>query len=233
MQQRVELEPAYVLHRRPYRNTSWIVDFFTEHHGRVAAVARSARGLTSRYRGKIEMFSPMLISWSGRGELKTLGNIEFSSLPLLLNGDGLLCGFYLNEILIRLLQREDPYPQLFFLYQEVLQQLIQVKTVQATLRRFEKKLLHELGYGLSLTEEAQTGLAIVAEEHYQYIVDRGFIRCAFSETEASIFSGASLLALHHEQFQHVEQLKEAKRLMRLVLARYLGDKPIKSRDLLR
>lgn len=230
--QRVDLEPAYVLHRRPYSNTSWIVEFFTENHGRVVALARSARGLKSRYRGKIELFFPMLISWSGRGELKTLGQVEFSMAPLLLKGEALLCGFYLNEVLLRLLQREDPYPQLFVVYQETLQQMVHTEKLSSTLRRFEKKLLHELGYGLSLTEEVQTGVAIIAEQYYRYIPDRGFVRSVCGQA-TDIFSGASLLALHYEQFQCATQLNEAKRLLRLVLTRHLGDKPIKSRDLLR
>lgn len=234
MMQRVELEPAYVLHRRPYSNTSWIVEFFTERHGRMAAIARSARGLKSRYRGRIELFLPMLISWSGRGELKTLGQVEFSSAPLLLNGNALLCGFYLNEILMRLLHRDDPYPQLFDIYQTVLHSLeASPELLQVALRCFEKKLLQELGYGLSLTEELHTGALIEPLGYYQFISDRGFVRCSSNENAAEVFLGSSLLALHHEQFNDARELNEAKRLMRLVLARHLGDRPIKSRDLLR
>ena len=230
--QRIDLESAYVLHRRPYSNTSWIVEFFTEHHGRVAAVARSARGLTSRYRGKVDLFMPMLISWSGRGELKALGQVEFSAVPMALCGDALLCGFYLNELVVRLLHRDDPHPQLFHYYQTVLQELTVAADVQCALRRFEKRLLHELGYGLSLTMELKTGLPIDPAAFYQYLPDQGFVRCPSDVSAIDVFSGASLLALHAEQFATSAVLYEAKRLMRLVLARHLGGRPIKSRELL-
>ena len=112
MTNRVTLEPTYILHRRAYSNTSYIIDFFTRTHGRVSAVARSARGPKSRYRGKLELFVPMLVTWTGKYELKNLGEVEFCQPPIDLQGNALLCAFYLNELLVKCLQREDPHPQL-------------------------------------------------------------------------------------------------------------------------
>ena len=223
---RVNLEPAYVLHRRPYRDTSFIAELFTANYGRVSVVARSARGLQSRYKGKLELFSPLLVSWAGRHELKSLGNIELQGMPLLFSGNTLLCGFYMNELLIRLLQRDDPYPNLFRFYQEALQKMTVRDQLQMTLRCFEKNLLQELGYGLSF-------LHIQPENYYQYVPENGFRLCHQDQSREDIFSGHSLLALREERCEDATWLPEAKRLMRLVLERHLGNKPIKSRELLR
>ncbi|OGO95563.1 MAG: DNA repair protein RecO [Coxiella sp. RIFCSPHIGHO2_12_FULL_44_14] len=233
MSERVVLEPAFILHRRPYRDTSWIVDLFTLHHGRIAAVARSARGPRSRYRGALELFVPMWVSWWGRRELKTLGHVECQGNSTALQGEALLCGFYLNELLMRLLQREDPYPPLFTTYQEALGQLMGNRgQTQAVLRCFEKKLLYELGYGLMLTQEVGIGTPIHAEHYYQYIPDNGFSRCE-PRAVPHFFSGRSLIALQEEVFQDTQVLQEMKHLMRLVLTQHLGDRPLKSRELLK
>ena len=233
MSSRIMLEPAYILHRRPYSNTSLIVDLFTLNHGRLSAIARSARGLKSRYKGKLELFTSMLVSWTGRGELKALGNVELKGAPLLLEGESLLCGFYLNELLMRLLHCDDAHPALFNIYDQTQQQLADRARLQVHLRCFEKKLLHELGYGLPLVREVETGLPIHPDQSYQYIPDRGFRGCSPSDTQAVIFSGKSLVALQQEQFNDEQSLKEVKRLMRMVLARHLGERPLKTRELMR
>src|SRR3989344_2269062 len=141
MNKRVLLEPAFVLHTRPYRNTSLLVELFTERHGLVSVVARSARGPTSRYKGGLQPFSPLLVDWIGRSELKTLGNVEFSSCPSRLGGDALLCAFYLNELLLRLLHHEDAHPVLYATYQETLSILPQADKREVQLRYFELTLL--------------------------------------------------------------------------------------------
>lgn len=147
MNQRVMLEPAFILHRRPYRNTSLILDLFTKYHGRLSVVARSARGLKSRYRGVLQLFTPLLVSFSGKTELKSLGQVELTDTTYALEGQALLCAFYLNELLQRLLLQEDPYPDLFEDYQLNLMILEKKQKIQANLRYFEKRLLDQLGYG--------------------------------------------------------------------------------------
>ena len=169
MSQRVVLEPAFILHRRPYSNTSLILDLLTQNHGRISALAKSARGLKSRYKGALEMFSPLLVSWSGLRELKLLGTVELNGMPCLLEGESLWCGFYLNELLMRILHREDPCHRLFQHYQQALTQLRIPVSCETVLRIFEKELLNELGYGLPLQ------IPIEPDYYYQYVPDHGFL----------------------------------------------------------
>lgn len=221
---RIELEPAFVLHRRPYSNSSWIVELFTPNHGRVAALARSARGPRSRYKGSLELFSPLLISWYGRRELKTLGNIELRSAPYFLSANSLSCGFYLNELLLRLLHREDPHNNLFYAYEKTLRTIMEPHSQEVGLRYFEKQLLQELGYGLPWVD---------GEGDYRYLPDRGFVLSEYSVNNPIVFSGSMLMAFQQEKLAEKEHLQQAKQLMRLVLSQHLGEKPLKSRELLR
>lgn len=228
---RIALNPVYVLHRRAYRNTSLLVDLFSEQHGCVSVVARSARGPKSRYRGALQAFTPMLASWSGKTELKTLNNLELEGAPYSLSGKALLCGLYLNELLLRLMHRHDPYPRLYRLYEQTLSGLNTVHIIEKSLRLFEKNLLNELGYGLLLHCEAQNGAAIQDQYYYRYHPELGFMR-SHEDSAQSLFSGKSLLDFYHEELENEQSLKDAKRLMRLALSWYLGDKPIASRELL-
>ncbi len=225
MTQRVQLEPVFVLHHRPYQNSSLIVDFFSQQYGRVAVLARSARGPKSRFKGYLQLFSPLLASWNGLRELKNLNHLELSAAPLSLNGQGLLCAFYLNELLLRLLPKEDAYPEIFIDYQMALQKLAQAESPPIILRRFEKRLLENLGYGLSFQVNPQ--------EYYRWRPEQGFLPCESSaDHRESVFLGRSLLALQTETWDNSEDLLAAKRLMRLVLSQHLGSKPLKSRELL-
>ena len=221
---RVILEPVFVLHSRPYRNSSLIVELLSMRFGRIAAVARSARGPRSRYQGKLQLFAPILASWAGRGELKNLGNIELSGSIYQLEGKALLCGFYLNELLIRLLRHDDPYPKTYQRYQQVLNNLEKNSTFEAELRYFENNLLQDLGYGLSLVE-------VLPEKFYRYLPGHGFVLVDPSD-DRFVFPGYALLALYNESLEAKDELLYAKRLMRMVLARHLGEKPIRSRELL-
>jgi DNA repair protein RecO (recombination protein O) len=232
MATRVLCQPVFVLHHHAYRNSSLIVELFSQEHGRVAAVARSARGPKSRYRGCLQIFTPLLASWSGHRELMTLQQVELNGLAYPLTGLPLMCGFYLNELMLRLLPRDDPYPEIFVDYQQALSGLSQDSEPQKILRRFEKRLLNHLGYGLSFTQDAHSGTTISPQHFYQWLPDRGFLRCEQTNVAETLFSGSSLLALESEQWDNHEDLVAAKRLMRLVLARHLGSKPLKSRELL-
>ena len=230
MTHRVFLEPAFILHRRPYSNTSLIIEFLTLNYGRVAALARSARGLKSHYKGRLELFFPFLISWSGRADLKFLGEAELNGIPYLLDGESLLCGFYLNELILRLLHPNDPDNYLFHYYKNALDQLSKGH-IEAALRSFEKQLLEQIGYGLPLECDIERNIPFEEDQFYQYIPERGFILCK-KKGELNVFSGKSLLALREEIFFNVELLKEMKRLMRLVLGRLLGKNLLKTWELL-
>lgn len=222
MTTRVLLEPVFVLHNRPYQNSSLLVELFSRRHGRFTALARSARGPRSRFRGYLQTFSPLLASWSGRRELMNLNQLELNAAPFQLEGHALMSAFYLNELLLRLLPRDDPYPEVFQDYQIALQGLEQFANLPAVLRRFEKRLLEHLGYGLSFPVEA--------DKYYQWLPEQGFSRCE-SVQGGCLFLGRSLLAIQAEQWENPEDLAAAKRLLRLALSWHLGDKPLKSREL--
>jgi DNA repair protein RecO (recombination protein O) len=218
---RIELTPAYVLHTRPFQNTSLLIDLFSREHGRISAIARSARGPKSRYQGQLQLFTPLLISWSGKNELKTLGHIELDGMPIQLNQKALFCGFYLNELLTRLLHKEDPHPALFDIYHRSLITLEKNESLPITLRTFEKKLLDELGYGLPLKNIQQ-------DQFYLFEPQQGFIPCR-AETHA--FLGDDLMLIANETFHDERILQITKKITRSALQHLLGNKPLHSRAL--
>lgn len=228
---RITLQPAFILHARPFRDTSLLIDMLTLGHGRINLLARNARGLRSRFKGLLQPFTPFLASWSGNTDLMYLSQVEANGVPYYLTGTALISGFYLNELLVRLLHRHDAHPNLFMAYQSALIKL-QHNHSETALRAFELELLAELGYGLQLNKDAITGNDIVANEYYRLELERGFVKCFLSQlNQQYIFSGKCLLALHHKQLQDAEDFREAKRLLRLILASLLGDQPLKTREL--
>ena len=166
-------ELAFVLHSYPFRETSLIIDVFSRSHGRLAIVARGARRPRSSLRGLLMNFQPLLLSWFGKGELRTLHGAEWQGGQPHLQGTALMCGFYLNELLLNLLAHDDPHQQLFDYYRATLYRLAHETDHAGTLRCFERHLLQELGYALVLDREAGNGKAIQAELCYRYAVERG------------------------------------------------------------
>lgn len=230
-----QLQAAYILHTRPYRDTSLLIDAFTASQGRINLIAKGARGVRgrkSRFRGTLQAFVPLLLSWRGNTDLMNLINAEPNPIPLPhLTGKLLVCGLYLNELLIRLLYRYDPYPHLFQAYQTTLCSLSDNPAV--ALRLFEKKLLAELGYALYLNKDSLTNQTLLPYQSYQFIPSQGLVICLNkSLPKQSIFSGASLLAMHHETWDTSTHLLDAKRLFRLALNYLLEGKTIRSRELL-
>lgn len=223
--------PAFVLHRRAYRDTSLILELLTLPRGRVGAVARGARGAKSRWRALVEPFQPLMVSWQGRGELLTVTDLESVSRPLRLPGPRLASAFYVNELLLRLLRRDDPVPEIFAAYGQVIEGLSGLEDESICLRLFEKRLLQGLGYGLLLDRTADTGVAVDSDGLYRYEADYGLVSTSYPGSH--VFSGRGLLAFHHENLDDVAARKDAQRLMRLALAPYLGSKPLHSRGLYR
>ena len=232
MPRKVEGQLAYVLHSRPYRNTSLILETFTANMGRQTLVARSARGLKSRFQGQLQSFVPLVISYSGQGELKNLTAAELIRRPYDLEGCDMMCGFYLNELLLRLLQKGEEHKALFFEYEKTLGLLEKRSNVELNLRLFEKKLLSELGYAINLSTDAVTGMPIDAGQWYQFLSDQGFVEATSVIRGANVYSGDSLLAFATGDLISSDHFSDAKRLMRQALAVYLGHKPIKSRECL-
>lgn len=228
---RTSLQPAFVLHHRAYRETSLLLDLFTEAHGRISLIARGVRTHRSKLRSLLQPFIPLLISWQGKSELMLLNSAENNGIPFQLQGDCLLSGFYLNELLVRVLQKQDPHPQLYTIYYNTLLELQTGQLLPQTLRLFEKKLLEELGYGLQLQRDFSTGEALMAEQVYLFYPEQGFKRSVAGSVDRMQFKGKSLLALAAEQLNDEECLRDAKRLMRVAFASLLGLQFLHSRKL--
>ncbi|MGH8478131.1 MAG: DNA repair protein RecO [Gammaproteobacteria bacterium] len=230
---RVELHPAFVIHRRPYRETSLVVEVFSSRQGRVGVVAKGAQRPRSPWRGALQPFQRLLIAWSGRSELGTLTHAEQAGFQQPLSGGRILSGFYVNELLARLLTRGDPHPRLYEAYAEVLTALAGPTADEPLLRIFEKRLLAEIGYGLVLDRDNDGGAAIEDGRDYYYQIDRGPWRVAPADVATTKISGAALIALAREALIGREHLRETKALMRFVLGAYLGGRPLASRELFR
>lgn len=230
---RIELHPVYILHSKPYRDTSLLIEAFSQYYGRIGLVARGVRGGKGKKRSPLQSFRRYLMSWHGRGDLATLGQWETDGAPLMLSGKAVLSGFYLNELLLRLTHRHDPHPELFELYAEVLYCLANRPDAQETcLRHFELDLVESLGYGLILDHQADSGEVIEPDAEYCYYLERGPLREA-SSCAGIPLHGQTLLELSARALSDARAHREAKQLMRAVLQRYLGDRPLQSREVFR
>ena len=220
-----------MLHTYPFKETSLVVELFSQQFGRVAAIAKGARRPRAAMRGMLQSFQPLLAAWSGKSELKNLHGVEWQSGLHVLQGQALICGFYLNELLLRLLPREDPHEALFKQYEEALRLLAQDNPQNPILRRFEKRLLQELGYALPLEHEADNGALVEPDKLYCYVVERGPVRQDGAQTGVQL-SGKTLLDMVRDDYSDLQTLQQSKQLMRVLLSHYLGDKPLHTRQLL-
>ena len=230
---RASLEPCLVLHHRPWRETSAIVEMFAAESGRIGVVARGGRRPSSPFRGLLQPFIPLLGSWRGRGDLATLTGIEADGPPSALTGQALFGGLYLNELLMRLLHRHDPHAELFISYRGTLDRLSQGEPVEPTLRVFEKYLLADIGYGLVLDREVESGEPIEGDMRYDYVAEIGPkpVSGPPASGHGVQVSGRTLLALAKERFDAPDEVRESKRLMRYLLSELLGDRPLAVRAL--
>lgn len=238
MDPRQDYQPAFILHTRSFRETSLLVDFFTANYGRVRAVARGAQK-SKRQKQLFQPFVPLHITWSGRSDLKTLGQIEATAMAVRLSGLRLYSGMYVNELLMRLLSEQDGHFPLFAEYLNCLQNLQSAASIseeEFCLRRFELSLLAELGYSLDFLHEAETGAMINSAERYQYQLEYGFsknhVQCNNAQIPMQDFLGADILALAGDDWNQ-NDLRNLKALIRPVIDNLLGDKPLNSRKLYR
>jgi len=221
---------AFVLHVYPYRETSLIVEAFTREFGRVALVARGAKRPRSELRGLLQAFQPLLLSWSGQQELKTLLRAEWRGGLPRVGGSALFCGFYLNELLLKLLPREDPHSDLFGDYEAALAELADGRDQATVLRRFEVRLLAAMGYALPLVRDADTGTPVEPAARYYYAFDRGPRRePPVTGPRLPVVRGTTLIALSEQRYPDAATAAEAKRLMREVLDYYLEQRGVESR----
>jgi DNA repair protein RecO (recombination protein O) len=232
---RVQLQPAYVLHHRPYRDTSRILELFTRDHGRVTVFARGARGANRKGASLMSMLQPfnrLLVSWSGGGEASSLTGAEFDGAYSALPADRLVSGYYLNELLLKLFARHDSHADVFALYAHTLDELKTAPQAMRALRVFEKRLLEALGYGLALAQEADSGAPIEAGRAYHYRLEQGLIRAHDVTEGAMVFSGTALLSLAREELGDVATCVDARRLLRAALDRCLEGRELKSRQVM-
>lgn len=235
---RQDNQPVYVLHTYSFKETSLVVELFTRDFGRVAAVAKGARRPRSAMRGMLQAFQPLLGAWSGKLELKNLHSLDWGSGLLVLRGEALMCGFYLNELLLRLLPREDAHERLFDYYAQTLRTLSVSSDYATTLRRFELKMLQEMGYAVPLDQD-QYHDTIQSAQVYTYIPELGACKPQAAQTQAKNLQqsgvqllGKTLLDMAGDDYSDLQTQQQSKQLMRSLLAHYLGDKPLHTRQLL-
>jgi DNA repair protein RecO (recombination protein O) len=231
MSSRVQQQSAFILHHRPFRDSSQILDVLTRDHGKVAVVARGSRGSKSRLAGVLRPFLPLRVSWVAKSDLGTLTGAEAAGAPAGLIGDALLSAYYVNELMLHFLHRHDPQPEIFELYAEVISKLCSTANVAACLRRFELELLSLLGYAVSLDHEAGSQKDVEPDNNYEYRVDQGPVPVDRSEGPL-VFSGETLIAIGAGRFQDAHVLRAANRLLRAVITHNLGGKELQSRKVL-
>ncbi len=228
---RVNGQPAFVLHSYPYKETSLIVDLFTRDHGRIAVVAKGAKRPLSKLRGVLQTFQPLSVSWSGKSELRTLIDAEWVGGMLPIERTALLCGFYLNELLVKLLARDDAHRALFDHYVSTLNELAHDEPAQIVLRKFERALLKETGVAANLGRSTGTREAVDPGERYVVDPERGAREASMSDVWP-VVSGKTLLDMEREDYADPVTQSQSKQLMRFLLAHQLNGAPLNTRQIL-
>lgn len=229
---RVDAQPAFVLHARAWRETSMLLDVLSRDHGRVGLVARGVRSArSSTPRALLQPFAPLQLSWSGRGELATMNAVEAAGAALPLAGEALLCALYLNELVVRLAPRGDPHPDTFVVYLDALARLAHGDSPAWTLRRFERDLLGQLGYGLLLDAQADTGEPLEAATDYAYFLEQGPVRWR-GMGDGLKLRGAALLALARDEEPDSADLPSLRRLLRALISQRLDGASLNAWNLL-
>ncbi len=230
--QRIQNEPAWLLHHRPFRDSSQILDILSLDQGRLAVVAKGSRGAKSKLRGILRPFLPLQLSWFIRSDLGTLTGAEMNGAPLSLSGDALLSGYYVNELILKLLHRHDPQPEIFSAYSRTIERLAGSQDVAPYLRQFEIELLRILGYALNLDHDTETTEPLRPQQQYEYRVEQGLVPVS-DRDGPMVFRGAEIDAIRNQQFADPAVLKNAGSLLRNVIAYHLDGKELKSRKVLK
>lgn len=228
---RVLGQPGFVLHSYPYKETSLIVDVFTRDYGRVALVAKGAKRPHSALRAVLQTFQPLSTAWSGKSELRTMISAEWVGGMLPLEKTALLCGFYLNELLVKLLARDDAHPALFDRYVAALNELGHNEPAQVVLRKFEMALLKETGVAAQLSVDAVTRERVAPDELYVVDPERG-PRLATADDSWPTVAGKTLLDIENEDYTDSTTQQQSKQLMRFLLSYHLGGAPLNTRQIL-
>jgi DNA repair protein RecO (recombination protein O) len=229
-QRRVQQQPGYVLHHRPFRDTSQILDILTRDHGKIAVVARGSRGSKSRLAGVLRPFLPLRVSWVAKSDLGTLTGAETGGPPVGMIGDAVFSAYYVNELLLHFLHRYDPQPEIFALYEEVVRALASTDNIAASLRSFELEFLSLLGYAVNLDPEFGSREALLPGQNYEYRMEQGPV--SVQRTGPMVFNGEVLSGIGEQRFDNPDILRAANRLLREVIGFHLGGKELKSRKVL-
>ncbi len=228
---RVTAQPGFVLHSYPHRETSLIIDVFSRDYGRIALVAKGAKRPLSKLRGVLQTFQPLSLSWSGKSEIRTLIAAEWVGGLLPLEKSALLCGFYLNELLVKLVARDDPHPALFDHYVTTLNQLAHQEPAPIVLRQFERALLKQTGVAGDFTRCTSSRQPVDPAESYVVDPERG-PRLARAADSWPRVSGKTLLDMEREDYSDAVTQAQSKVLMRFLLAYHLGGAPLNTRQIL-
>jgi len=228
---RVQQQPAFVLHQRPFRDSSQLIDVLSLEHGRLALVARGSRSARSKLKGVLRPFLPLRMSWVLRSDLGTLTGAEVDGRPFALVGDALLSGYYVNELLLGFLHRHDPQPEIFAAYEHVMAGLAGDHDPAVSLRIFEIELLGLLGYAVTFEHEAGSRAPLASDRHYEYRVEQGPVPVE-RDSGAMVFSGAELSGIGARRFENDAVRRAAARLLRTVIDHHLGGRELKSRKVL-
>jgi DNA repair protein RecO (recombination protein O) len=228
---RVQLAPGYILHHRPYRDTSRIFEVVTRDHGRLSLFARGVRGPKAKLASILQPFQMLLLSWTGRGEAAQLTGAESAQAAPPVPAPCLMAAFYLNELLMKLTTRHDPLPAVFDTYHETLESLRHGAALERELRVFEKRLLEALGYGLDLDSEALTGKPIEPNEYYHFRPEQGLVPTVADA--AGALAGHSLIGLANEHLSSTRELEDSRRVLQAALAQCLEGRPLATRGVAR
>jgi DNA repair protein RecO (recombination protein O) len=229
---RVQNEPAWLLHHRPFRDSSRILDVLSRDHGRLSLVARGSRSARSKLKGILRPFLPLQLSWVIRSDLGTLTGAEMDGAPISLTGDALLSGYYVNELILNLLHRHDPQPEIYSVYRRTISNLKNPAAVAVALRRFEMETRGLLGYALNLDHDTQTGRELDPDSRYEYRAGEGPAPAGDREGPM-VFTGHELGAVARQEFENPETLRNAGAMLRNVIAWHLDGKELKSRKVLK
>jgi len=232
---RAETQIAYILHKRPFRDSSQILDVFSRQYGRISLMSRGSRGAKSKMGGLLQLFKPILVSWQGRGEMPFLNSVEMADIKApALSGKSQMSALYINELLVYFLHKNDVHEDLFDRYHACLYALKENNNIEVVLRLFEKELLQLLGFGLNLTIDADSNEPVCEDAYYAYHFEHGPVLCDMNRRiKNPVLSGLSLMAFERNEIESEQQRSEIKKLMRYILAGHLGHKQLKSRELFR
>lgn len=230
---RIASQPGFLLHSRPFRDSSQLIEIFSRDHGRIGLVARGVRSARSRYRGVLRPFAPLELSWTIAGDLGTLTGVEAAGRLPDLCGDALMAGFYVNELVLKLTHRHDAQPDVYAAYEAAVTGLAGRPDVEFTLRCFELRLLRAIGYGLDLEHDMVTGLPVEEDAWYRVKATEGVARATADGPDASLYSGAELRDIAAERLQDPALLKRARRILQSALEHCLEGRELNSRRVMR